>query len=127
MAKEVTMGSILAKLTPEERMAIEQAQKSATALAKKKSVQRMLDNDDRTRIRSCLAETGCNSKFTLSNVRVLALRWVLDNHSNEFIQYLKGLSLHGEAKMSQNRPGRLATPPRQQVQQGSYPAGRGNQ
>ena len=102
---------------------IESVKKSTAAKAKKENTKRMLDNKDRTRIRTCLTEADCDDKPALNNMRILALRWVLDNHANEFVQYVK--DLHGEAKKSQNRPSRLATPHRQQVQQGSYPAERG--
>ena len=122
-AKKATLEDVLKKLSAEERAVIESVKKSTAAKAKKENTKRMLDDKDRVRIRMCLTEAGCDDKPALNNMRILALRWVLDNHANEFVQYVK--DLHGEAKKSQDRPSRLATPPRQQVQHGSYPAERG--
>ena len=59
---KVTVDSILAKLSPEEKKVIEQAQRTVEARAKKKSVQRRLDDDDRKCIRECLKKAGCKDK-----------------------------------------------------------------
>ena len=128
---KVTVDSILAKLSPEEKKVIEQAQRTVEARAKKKSVQRRLDDDDRKCIRECLKKAGCkDKKLALNDARTIALHWVLTEHSKEFGQYINGL-LHGVVATSETEKVESPTvaQPRQNVQQGSYkrPVGQGNQ
>ena len=129
---KVTVDSILAKLSPEEKEVFEQAQRSVEAKAKKKSVQRRLDDEDRKRIQECLSKVGCKEKkLALTDARTLALRWVLTRYGDEFGQHIKGL-LHGGMKQRSENDGVVlptVAQPRQNVQQGSYkrPVGQGNQ
>lgn len=127
---KVTVDSILAKLSPEEKEVFEQAQRSVEAKAKKKSVQRRLDDEDRKRIQECLSKVGCEEKkLALHDARKLALRWVLTNHAEAFCQYIK--SFHGgtaKPVTDEVNPQTFASY-RQNVQQGSYksPTAHGNQ
>ncbi len=119
--KRISVESILAKLTPEEKMVFEQVQKSTEAKAKKKAVQRRLDDADRKSLRDCLDKVGCNDKkIALNDARTLALRWVLANHFEVFGKYIK--ELHGVAAIVEtevNKPSAFIQP-RQNVQQGTY-------
>lgn len=92
---KITVDSIWAKLSPEEKIIFKKAQKEALdkakAQAKKKNTKRLLDDEDRERVRSCLTKAGCDVKLALNDLRTLALRWVLENKSEEFGEYVKSL------------------------------------
>ena len=92
---QITVESIWAKLSAEEKVIFKKAQKDALdkakAQAKKQNTKRLLDDEDRERVRSCLEQAGCDVKLALNDLRTLALRWVLDNQSDEFGEYIKSL------------------------------------
>lgn len=92
---QITVESIWAKLSAEEKVIFKKAQKDALdkakAQAKKKNTKRLLDDEDRERVRSRLTKAGCDVKLALNDLRTLSLRWVLDKHSDEFVEYVKSL------------------------------------
>lgn len=117
-----TYEAILAKLTPEERKALQSAHARVAAKAKKENTKRRMDDEDRARIKSCLSKSSCGNKLkpSLNEMRILALRWVLQRHSDEFGKYVVGLN-GGAAKASFGVAD--STPiakPQQTAQQGSY-------
>lgn len=120
MRSESAYEKLLARLTPEEKKAFEAAQKNVVAKAKKESAQRRMDDNDRRRVKECLAKVDADAKMSLSAARILALRWVLDKYADEFGQYVK--MLHGGEAKSQTDvvdPATYAT--RQEVaRQGGY-------
>lgn len=119
---KVTVDSILAKLSPEEKKVFMQAQKSVEARAKKKSVQRRLDDEDRACVQKCLEKVGCKEKkLALNDARALALRWVLTKCGNEFGQHVKDLLYGGARQKSEtDKVDPPTLQPRQKVQQGTY-------
>ena len=92
---QISVESIWAKLSAEEKVIFKKAQKDALdkakAQAKKKNTKRLLDDEDSERVRSRLKKAGCDVKLALNDLRTLSLRWVLDKHSDEFVEYVKSL------------------------------------